>query len=171
MTPERYHQVNQLFHEALDRAGEDRADFLKVACGGDESLRLAVERMLVAREEAGSFLNAPRLKGIHTAVKSGMLAAETIAEALAAGRADAEMLSGYVRRYRESWLWTELRRVRNMRQAFAKDFFLGMAHAGLLYLAGGRLFRDPLPVEGDAARMRKLAAGPAPGAPAVRLGD
>src|SRR5215475_13187005 len=59
MTPERYHQVNQLFHEALKRAGEDRADFLKGACGGDESLRQAVERLLVAREQAGSFLNAP----------------------------------------------------------------------------------------------------------------
>jgi len=62
MTPERYHQVNQLFHEALERAGEDRADFLKGACGGDESLRLAVELMLVAREQAGSFLNAPAFK-------------------------------------------------------------------------------------------------------------
>src|SRR5499426_877163 len=59
MTPERYHQVNQLFHEALERAGEDRADFLTIACGGDESLRVAVERMLVAREQAGSFLNEP----------------------------------------------------------------------------------------------------------------
>ncbi|HKQ79521.1 MAG TPA: serine/threonine-protein kinase [Blastocatellia bacterium] len=59
MTPERYHQVNQLFHEALERTDEDRADFLKGACGDDESLRLAVERMLVAQEQAGSFLNAP----------------------------------------------------------------------------------------------------------------
>ena len=59
MTPERYYQVNQLFHEALELAGEDRADFLTKACGGDESLRLAVERMLVAREKAGSFLNEP----------------------------------------------------------------------------------------------------------------
>src|SRR5262245_484287 len=64
MTPERYHQVNQLFHDALERAGEDRADFLKRACGGDESLRLAVERMLVAREQAGSFLNAPAFDAV-----------------------------------------------------------------------------------------------------------
>jgi len=64
MTPERYHQVNQLFHEALERAGQDRADFLKGACGGDESLRLAVERMLAAREQAGSFLNAPAFDAV-----------------------------------------------------------------------------------------------------------
>src|SRR5262245_40003684 len=64
MTPERYHQVNQLFHEALERAGEDRDDFLKGACGDDESLRLAVERMLVAREQAGSFLNAPAFDAV-----------------------------------------------------------------------------------------------------------
>ncbi len=59
MTPERYLQVNQLFHEALERSREDRADFLKAACGGDESLRLEVERMLVAQDQAGSFLDAP----------------------------------------------------------------------------------------------------------------
>ncbi len=59
MTPERYNLVNQLFHEALERAGDDRAEFLKGACDGDESLRLAVERMLVSREQAGSFLDAP----------------------------------------------------------------------------------------------------------------
>jgi serine/threonine protein kinase len=64
MTPERYHQVNQLFHEALERAGEDRADFLKGACGDDEALRLAVERMLAAREQAGSFLNSPAFDAV-----------------------------------------------------------------------------------------------------------
>jgi serine/threonine protein kinase len=59
MTPEQYHRVNQLFHDALERAPEDRGDFLKEACGGNEPLRLEVERMLAAYEEAGSFLNAP----------------------------------------------------------------------------------------------------------------
>lgn len=103
--------------------------------------------------DAASFLNAPRLKGIHTAVKSGMLAAETVFEALEEGRFDAAMLSGYERRYRESWLWDELRRVRNMRQAFTKSFFAGALHAGALYLAGGRLLKDPLPLRPDPEHM------------------
>jgi serine/threonine protein kinase len=59
MTPEQYHRVNQLFHDALEQAPEDRNDFLKEACGGDEPLRLEVGRMLAAYEQAGSFLNAP----------------------------------------------------------------------------------------------------------------
>jgi electron-transferring-flavoprotein dehydrogenase len=108
--------------------------------------------------DAGSFLNAPRLKGIHTAVKSGMLAAETIAAALAAGRTDAETFSDYGRRYRESWVWEELHRVRNVRQAFQGNFFTGMVRAGLLLATGGRLIADRIPVKPDPAHMGKRPA-------------
>jgi serine/threonine protein kinase len=59
MTPEQYHRVNQLFHDALEQSPEGRDAFLKEACGGDEAARLEVERMLAAYERAGSFLNAP----------------------------------------------------------------------------------------------------------------
>ena len=108
--------------------------------------------------DAGSFLNAPRLKGIHTAVKSGMLAAETIAAALAAGRTDAETLSDYGRRYRESWVWEELHRVRNIRQVFQGNFFTGMVRAGLLLATGGRLIADRIPVKADPAHMESRPA-------------
>jgi electron-transferring-flavoprotein dehydrogenase len=87
---------------------------------------------------AAGFLNVPKIKGTHTAMKSGMLAAETVAEALAAGgTAD---LSGYPDRLRASWVWEELSAVRNVRPAFARWGLLGgLAYAGLdTYVLRGR---------------------------------
>ncbi|WP_419728334.1 4Fe-4S dicluster domain-containing protein [Lichenicola sp.] len=73
--------------------------------------------------DAAGFLNVPKIKGTHAAMKSGMLAAEAVAEALADGR-PAEPVS-FTRKVRESWLWGELRDVRNVRPAFAKYGQLG----------------------------------------------
>jgi electron-transferring-flavoprotein dehydrogenase len=117
--------------------------------------------------DGASFLNAPRLKGIHTAVKSGMLAAEAIAEALTADRCDAEALAAYDRRYRESWLNDELRAVRNVRQAFQWGFFPGALRAGIMLVTDGRILADRVPVKGDAAHMERLAARAESTAPPV----
>ena len=73
--------------------------------------------------DAAGFLNVPKIKGTHAAMKSGMLAAEAVAEALADGR-PAEPKS-FTRKVRESWLWDELRDVRNVRPAFARFGQLG----------------------------------------------
>ncbi|NPD66697.1 electron transfer flavoprotein-ubiquinone oxidoreductase [Lichenicola cladoniae] len=73
--------------------------------------------------DAAGFLNVPKIKGTHAAMKSGMLAAESVVEALANGR-PAEPAS-FTRKVRESWLWGELRDVRNVRPAFAKYGQLG----------------------------------------------
>ena len=80
--------------------------------------------------DTGGFLNVPKIKGTHAAMKSGMLAAEAAAEALAGDRR-AE-LTAYPAKLRTSWLWDELRGVRNIRPAFAKFGLLGgLAHAAL----------------------------------------
>jgi electron-transferring-flavoprotein dehydrogenase len=68
--------------------------------------------------DTAGFLNVPKIKGTHTAMKSGMLAAEAVAEALAGDR-PAE-LGSYPEKLRASWLWDELNLVRNIRPAFAK---------------------------------------------------
>ena len=73
--------------------------------------------------DTAGFLNVPKIKGTHTAMKSGMLAAEAIADALAGDR-PAEPAS-YEVRFRESWLCEELSKVRNIRPAFAKWGLLG----------------------------------------------
>ena len=88
--------------------------------------------------DAAGFLNAPRIKGTHAAMKSGMLAAEALADAFAAGR-PAEPL-GYDERFRASWLHDELHVARNIRPGFAKfGLFGGLAHAALdTYLLRGR---------------------------------
>jgi electron-transferring-flavoprotein dehydrogenase len=87
---------------------------------------------------AAGFVNVPKIKGTHTAMKSGMVAAESVAEALAGSRS--AMIESYERNLRASWVWQELTSVRNIRPAFAKFGFLGgMAYAGLdTYVLRGR---------------------------------
>ncbi len=87
---------------------------------------------------AAGFLNVPKIQGTHTAMKSGMLAAETLAGALAAG-APAEP-AGYAERLRQSWVWAELSAARNIRPGFAKfGLWGGLAHAAFdTYVLRGR---------------------------------
>ena len=61
MKTERWKQVDQLFHAALERKPEERLTFLKAACAGRDSLRHEVEVLLAAHDEAGSFMEAPAL--------------------------------------------------------------------------------------------------------------
>jgi electron-transferring-flavoprotein dehydrogenase len=68
---------------------------------------------------AAGFLNVPRIKGSHTAMKSGMMAAEAAAAALGAGRQSDE-LSAYTQAYQDSWVYKELRMVRNFGPTISK---------------------------------------------------
>ncbi|MCB1035386.1 MAG: NAD(P)/FAD-dependent oxidoreductase, partial [Acidobacteria bacterium] len=81
--------------------------------------------------DSGGFLNSQRLKGIHLAMKSGMLAAETIFEGLKAGSLDGKALSRYDEKIASSWIKEELYPVRNFHQAFDKGMVGGMLQAGL----------------------------------------
>ncbi len=86
---------------------------------------------------AAGFLNTPKIKGTHTAMKSGMTAAEAAFEHLGAARTGE--LADYPARLRRTWLWEELRRARNVRPAFRWGLWAGMAYAGLdTYLLRGR---------------------------------
>jgi electron-transferring-flavoprotein dehydrogenase len=80
--------------------------------------------------DAAGFLNVPKIKGTHTAMKSGMLAAEAVAEALAADRAPEPV--SYEQRFRESWLCDELQSVRNIRPGFSRfGLWGGLANAAV----------------------------------------
>ncbi len=68
---------------------------------------------------SAGFVNVPRIKGTHTAMKSGMLAAESIAAAVAAGRAN-DTLADYDAAVRDSWIATELKKVQNAQPLVAK---------------------------------------------------
>ena len=80
--------------------------------------------------DSAGFLNVPKIKGTHAAMKSGMLAAEAVADALANGR-PAEPVS-YEDRFRGSWLHDELHGVRNIRPSFARfGLYGGIAYSAV----------------------------------------
>ncbi len=81
------------------------------------------------------FMNVPKIKGSHTAMKSGMLAAEAAYEAL--GR-DSGELDSYPAALKKSWVWSELKAVRNIRPAFHLGLFGGLAGSAIdTYLLRG----------------------------------
>jgi len=137
--------------------------------GGLQSLpALSLPGGVLVGCEAG-FLNPAKIKGSHTAMKSGMLAAESIHAALccaAQGDADAE-LARYAERVRTSWLWEELHEARNFSPGIAK---LGTMLGGALALVeqnllGGRVpytLRNRTP---DHALLRRAADAPRIGYP------
>jgi electron-transferring-flavoprotein dehydrogenase len=119
--------------------------------------RLYADGLCLVGDSAG-FLNGLRLKGIHLAIKSGMLAADAIFDALAAERSDAAALAAYEGGFRASWAFTELHGARNFHAGFSSGLFGGMLNAALGTLTGGRGFglRDKLAGGEGYARMRKL---------------
>ena len=96
--------------------------------------------------DSASFLNSQRLKGIHMAIKSGMLAAETIYEALVAGDTSARTLSAFQSKVESSWIHKELREVRNFHQGFRHGLWAGLSNASLQMISGGRGLVDPMRV-------------------------
>jgi electron-transferring-flavoprotein dehydrogenase len=78
---------------------------------------------------AAGFLNVPKIKGNHTAMKSGMLAAEAVFDALGAGGAAG--LDAYPKALEASWVWQELHQARNIRPGFRWGLLPGLAYAGL----------------------------------------
>ncbi len=88
--------------------------------------------------DTAGFLNVPKIKGTHTAMKSGMLAAEAIAEALA-GNKPAEP-TAFTDKMKASWVWDELKSARNIRPAFAKyGLYKGVAYSAIdTYVFKGR---------------------------------
>ena len=76
------------------------------------------------------FLNASRIKGSHAAMKTGMLCAEAIAEALEKEEAPA-VLTGYADRFERSWLKDELHRARNFKPAMSKGLWVGSLLVGI----------------------------------------
>ena len=79
--------------------------------------------------EAGT-LNMPKIKGSHTAMKSGMLAAEAAFASIKAGGGGDE-LEGFAEAFRQSWVYKELRVARNVRPAFKWGLMAGTLNAGI----------------------------------------
>jgi electron-transferring-flavoprotein dehydrogenase len=105
---------------------------------------------MVTGDSAG-LVNVPALKGIHYAMRSGMLAAETAVEAIGPGQTawTPGALDGYGAALRESYVWKDLERVRNMRPAFKSGFVRGAMVAGAALNTLGKLPPRDLEVEAD----------------------
>ena len=86
--------------------------------------------------DAGT-LNMPKIKGSHTAMKSGMIAAETIYEHLTKNI----NLSTYEQKFKESWVYKELHDARNVKPSFSWGLILGILFTGIDQI----LFRGKLP--------------------------
>jgi len=78
---------------------------------------------------AAGFVNVPKIKGSHTAMKSGMLAAESVFEAVQAGRSR-DVLESYTQQFRASWIYEELYRARNFRPSFRWGLLFGALYGG-----------------------------------------
>jgi electron-transferring-flavoprotein dehydrogenase len=110
--------------------------------------RLHAPGVLLTGDGAG-LVNVPALKGVHYAIESGRLAAEAAWKTLQRG-ASLRALSTYDDAVRESFIWSDLREVRNMRQAFGRGFYLGGAAATVQTATKGKFPPKDLPTEPDA---------------------
>jgi electron-transferring-flavoprotein dehydrogenase len=122
--------------------------------------------------DAGGFMNSMRLKGIHLAMRTGMLAAESAFDAVRSGDTSAARLKGYAAAIDRSEVRRELYPVRNVHQSFSYGLLAGMAYSGLSLVTGGWWYRDPMPAHAGYERVATVAdyyrdSRPDPDAPAA----
>jgi electron-transferring-flavoprotein dehydrogenase len=127
-----------------------------VSTGGYYTLpRLAVDGGLFIGANAG-IQYMPGLKGIHVSMKSGMLAAEAIIEAVEKGSFNLETLQTYPRLFENSWIQQQLYEGRNFYQALSKTNIMKFVHLGAQYFTSGRGFADNMPLEEDYKTLKPL---------------
>ncbi len=122
--------------------------------------RLSGDGMIVTGDAAG-FVEVASLKGIHYAMKSGIEAARSIFKALKADDCSAAGLASYDASMRESFVYSDLKKRRNMRLAFKSGFVLGAVKAGLMTITGGAFPGGHIKTEADAGEARTVGEAPA----------
>jgi len=130
--------------------------------GGYYSIaKLAIDNAMIIGE-SGGLVNVPRLKGIHYAMKSGMLAADRAAACIASGDCSEAALKPYevaVRAYREpsDYIGREIRRYRYAKANFKGGFWSGMVKSGMQEVVGGWWFGGQPAIEEDHEKIKKLS--------------
>src|SRR4030095_11610973 len=117
--------------------------------------RVHTDGALIAGD-AGGFMTSMRLKGIHLAMRTGMLAAETAFDAVRSGDPSSSSLARYQARIEASPVKRELYPVRNVHQAFEHGLMAGLAYSGLSLVTNGWWFSDPMRAHGGHERLSKL---------------
>jgi len=118
--------------------------------------RLFVDNALIVGDSAG-LVAMPALKGVHLAIRSGMLAAQTTANALIINDTSEKSLQQYDTLLKKSEIHKELYRVRNFRQGFNKGLIAGGLHFGTQLLTGGAGFFGRLRSHADSQTTLKLS--------------
>ena len=116
---------------------------------------LTFEGGLIVGDSASLFISQ-KIKGIHIAMKSGMLAAETIFQALQKNDFSKEGLKNYPEALYKSYVGKELYKVRNFHQAFQKGLWIALIKAGFQYILGGRILKNRLSTESDFVHLKKV---------------
>jgi electron-transferring-flavoprotein dehydrogenase len=129
---------------------------------------LAGDGWMIVGDSAG-FVNSQRLKGIHLAIKSGMLAAETAFAALQKNTFSRDLLWQYKASVDASWLRDELWEVRNFHQGYENGLVPGLFHTALQMLTGGRGLHEVYAAHAGHTRMQHLDQLPADGGKRGRL--
>ena len=124
--------------------------------GGFQSLpKLTFAGGILIGDTAG-FLNVPKIKGNHTAMKSGMVAAESIYTHLQDTQDWGTECTQYPDNLKDTWLWDELKAVRNIRPGFHKGLWHGLLNAVIQTITGGKGGKT-LPNHADYAQTQKAA--------------
>ncbi|RLB16098.1 MAG: electron transfer flavoprotein-ubiquinone oxidoreductase [Deltaproteobacteria bacterium] len=106
--------------------------------------------------DAANLFISQKIKGIHVAMKSGMLAAETILDALANNDFSEKHLGKYEKKLYNSPVGKDLYKVRNFHQGFQKGLWSGVVKGGLQYLLGGKILKDRLPTTPDHSHLKRV---------------
>jgi len=117
--------------------------------------QLTFDGGLIVGDSAGLFISM-KLKGLHAAMKSGMLAAETIFAGLLKNDFSQAALAPYQEALLKSYVGQDLRRARNFHQNFQKGLWRAMIKAGFQYILGGKILKDKLPAEADYSHQKKV---------------
>ncbi|OFV98252.1 MAG: hypothetical protein A3F68_05185 [Acidobacteria bacterium RIFCSPLOWO2_12_FULL_54_10] len=155
-------KTHPLFRKILEQGRLLRYGAKTIPEGGWFALpKLATDGVMLVGDCAG-FVNSRRLKGIHLAIKSGMLAAETAFDALRKNDFSEGQLADYAIRVERSWIKEELWPVRNYHQALEKGLFRGSLHVAMQMLSGGRGLHERYSNRPGHERLQKLQNGSNP---------
>ncbi|RJP22217.1 MAG: electron transfer flavoprotein-ubiquinone oxidoreductase [Candidatus Abyssobacteria bacterium SURF_5] len=150
--PHRYFQLfkmHPMVRELLQGGEIMQYGAKTVPVGGWYSVpKLAVDGCVLVGDSASLF-NTMRIKGIHLAMKSGMLAAETIFDALLKKDFSQAQLGKYEEAVKNSYIKEEMWKCRNFHQGFHGGRYAGLLHAGIQFVTGGRGMIDPMKAEAD----------------------
>jgi len=107
--------------------------------------------------DSASLFISQKIKGIHVAMKSGMLAAETILDSFLSDDFSSAKLERYQTKLMDSYIGKELYKVRNFHQAFQSGLWIALVKAGFQYILGGRILKGRLSTEPDYVHQKTVA--------------